>query len=76
VRYLTDGRRHLICEPYSRENLHAMAEDLRIDRGWFHAGSLAHYDIPKTRKMEIEKKCTLVSPKDIVRIIRSVTRVP
>jgi hypothetical protein len=24
--YLTDGARHLICVPYSKENLHAMAE--------------------------------------------------
>ena len=67
MKYLTDGKRHLICIPYSLENLHAMAEDLDIKKCWFHKN---HYDIPKKRMLEIEQKCLIVSPKEIVRIIR------
>jgi hypothetical protein len=53
--------------PYSDANLHAMAKDLNLHGVWFHKN---HYDIPMTRKKEIMDKCTVVSPKDIVRIIR------
>ena len=30
LEYLTDGARHLICQPYSIENLHEMARQLNI----------------------------------------------
>lgn len=66
VEYFTDRKRHLVCKPYSIENLHAMAKDLGIHRCWFHKD---HYDIPKKRIKEIESKCTIVSSKEIVRII-------
>ena len=65
--YLTDGKRHLICVPYSIENLHIMADDLNIKRCWFHKD---HYDIPKRRIEEIEVKCEMVSSRDIVKIVR------
>ncbi len=65
--YFTDGKRHLVCIPYSTENLHAMAADLGIGRHWFHKN---HYDIPQKRMDEIESKCTIVSSKDVVKIIR------
>ena len=69
--YFTDGKRHLVCLPYSIENLHNMAADLGIGRHWFHnTNNLAHYDMPKKRMDEITSKCTLVSSKDIVKIIR------
>ena len=64
--FVTDTKRHLVCIPYSIENLHQMALELGIDRAWFHKN---HYDIPKRRISEIENKCKIVSPKDIVRII-------
>jgi len=70
MRYLTDGKRHLVCLPYSIENLHKMAEDLEIGRHWFHKGKLAHYDIPKSRMKELMDLCELVSSKDIVHIIK------
>lgn len=66
--YVTDKERHLVCVPYSIENLHKMAEELGIDKCWFHKN---HYDIPKTRIEEIEEKCTIVDPKNIVEIIKS-----
>ncbi len=66
MRFFTDGRRHLVCVPYSKENLHEMARCLGIKRCWFHRD---HYDIPKKRIEEITTKCDVVSSKDIVRII-------
>lgn len=67
MEYLTDGQRHLICFPYSKENLHKMADDLGIKRCWFHRN---HYDIPKKRIAEIEAKCRFVSSREIVKIIK------
>ena len=67
MKYLTDGKRHLISYPYSIENCHLMAIDLGIKRCWWHRD---HYDIPKKRIAEIEAKCEIVSSKEIVKIIR------
>ena len=67
LEYFCDNKRHLVCKPYSFVNLHLMAEDLGIKKCWFHKD---HYDIPKRRIDEITKKCQVVSPKDIVRIIK------
>ena len=64
--YLTDGKRHLICAPYSKENLHLMAKKLNIKKCWFHK---THYDIPKRRIEEIEKQCVKISSKQLVKII-------
>lgn len=64
--YVTDGKRHLVCWPYSKANLHIMAKELGLKRCWFHKD---HYDIPKRRQQEIEAQCVLVSSKDIVYLI-------
>ena len=66
LQYFCDNKRHLVCKPYSIENLHKMAEDLKIKRCWFHKN---HYDIPKKRIDEISDKCVLISPKEILKII-------
>jgi hypothetical protein len=66
IRFYTDGKRHLVCVPYSIENLHAMADQLGIRRCWFHRD---HYDIPKKKLTEVENQCIMVSSKEIVRII-------
>lgn len=68
MKYFCDTSRHLICVPYSLQNLHKMAEDLGIKRCWFHKD---HYDIPKRRVDEITAKCSVVSSKYIVDIIRN-----
>jgi hypothetical protein len=69
--YICDKKRHLVCIPYSIDNLHQMADDLNIDRAWFHrTKGLEHYDLPLERIQEITSKCIVVSPKNIVRIIR------
>ncbi len=46
---LFDDARHLVCVPYTRANLHRVAEWLGIRRCWFHGGRWPHYDIPKRR---------------------------
>lgn len=66
--YVTDGKRHLICLPYSIDNLHKMAYELNINHCWFHKN---HYDIPIKRIEEIEKKCKILSSKEIIRIINA-----
>lgn len=69
--YYCDESRHLVCVPYSIENLHAMAKDLGIDRCWLHKSpGHVHYDIPKRRIAEIQAKCVVVSSREILRIIR------
>lgn len=66
--YYCDSMRHLICVPYSIDNLHLMAEDLDIKRCWFDKD---HYDIPKRRIEEIHSKCFVVSPRVILEIIKN-----
>ena len=66
MKYFCDNKRHLICIPYSIENLHIMANDLQLKKCWFHKN---HYDIPKKRIIEIQNKCKIISSKDIVKII-------
>lgn len=68
--YLTDGQRHLICYPYSKDNLHRMASDLNIKKHWMHKN---HYDIPKSRIDEITEKCTMITTKELIKIINGST---
>ena len=70
MKYYCDNSRHLICEPYSIENLHKMALELNINKCWFHNSNHPHYDIPKTRIAEITAKCELVSSKGLLKIIK------
>jgi hypothetical protein len=73
LRYLCDRSRHIVCLPYSIENLHAMAEDLRLSRGWFHDGRWPHYDMPSHRIEELTARCEVVSPRVILQVIRTGT---
>lgn len=73
MRFFSDDQRHLVCWPYSVENLHQMAQELGIKRCWFHAGRLAHYDVPKTRREEIASKTEVVSSRTILTIIKGGT---
>ncbi len=68
--YYCDNQRHLVCRPYSIDNLHLMAQWLGIDRAWFHNKSYAHYDIPKRRVGIIGDKCIKVSPREILAIVK------
>jgi len=70
--YYCDNERHLVCVPYSIENLHKMAKDLGIKRCWYHSSAkYKHYDIPKRRIDEITKKCIMVTSKEILEICKS-----
>lgn len=68
LKFYCDKHRHLVCVPYSIENLHLMAQELGIKRCWFHKD---HYDIPKRRVAEIEAKCVVVSSREILKIIKN-----
>ena len=70
MQYFCDKARHLVCKPYSVENLHRMAEDLGINRCWFHSDRHPHYDIPKLRVSEIMGRVQVVSSKEILRITK------
>tara|TARA_R110000822_G_scaffold95196_2_gene217833 strand:- start:382 stop:522 length:141 start_codon:yes stop_codon:yes gene_type:complete len=45
-----------------------MAEELGIKKCWFHKD---HFDIPKKRLKEIQEKTIVVSPKEILKIVRN-----
>jgi Protein of unknown function (DUF4031) len=64
--YYCDNKRHLVCKPYSIENLHQMAKELNLKKCWFHHD---HYDIPKKRIKEIQIKCRIISVREIYNII-------
>lgn len=68
MEYYCDTQRHLVCVPYSLENLHEMARDLGIKPCWFHKD---HYDIPKKRITEIQAKCKVIKPREILSIIKN-----
>jgi hypothetical protein len=70
VTFYCDTKRHLICVPYSVENLHRMAEQLGIKRCWFHSGNKPHYDIPKKRIQEITAKCVVVGSKKLLQLMQ------
>jgi hypothetical protein len=71
MKYYCDEMRHLVCVPYTIENLHKMAHDLNIKRCWFHKSKdHEHYDIPKRRIQEIQSKCQVVSSRDILMIMK------
>ena len=71
MKFYCDNQRHLICVPYSVDNLHVMAEILGIKRCWFHnAPGHPHYDIPKKRIAEIQAKCTVISTRKLLELIQ------
>jgi hypothetical protein len=69
LQYVCDDARHLICVPYSVENLHKMAKDLEIKKCWFHNSKWKHYDIPLRRIDEIKSKCRVVSSRELLQLI-------
>lgn len=70
LRFFVDRKRHLVCVPYSIENLHRMARELGIGRHWYHGGKFPHYDVPKSRVAEIQTRCTVVRSREILQIIK------
>ena len=70
MNFFCDNARHLVCVPYSVENLHAMGVALDIKKCWYHAGKFPHYDIPKRRIAEIQAQCEIVTSREILNIIK------
>lgn len=69
--FYCDDARHLICVPYTVENLHTMAAQLGIKRCWFHPHPQhPHYDIPKRRIVEITARCTLITSRELLDLTR------
>lgn len=67
--YLTDGRKNIICLPYTEENLHEMAKELEIPERYFNKN---RYTIPDTLRDNIEDKCSFVSSQTLFRTIYKV----
>jgi len=65
--FYCDNNRHIVCKPYSIENLHEMAKQLSIKRCWFHKN---HYDMPKKRINEITAKCIKITTRQLFKIIK------
>ena len=70
MEYYCDTKRHLICVPYSVDNLHEMAKYLNIGGHWYHGGKFPHYDIPMKRKNEIEDVANVITTRELLEIIR------
>jgi hypothetical protein len=47
-----------------------MAQELDINKCWYHRGKYPHYDIPKKRIMEIMSKCKIINTKELFLIIK------
>lgn len=69
MKYYCDNKRHLVCVPYSIENLHLMAEELGIKKCWFHKN---HYDIPKRMISFVTNVAEVVTQRQILQIIKTV----
>lgn len=67
---ICDNYRHLVCYPFTIDNLHTVAKRLNIKRCWYHAGNNPHYDIPKRRKEEIMTQCIVFESKELLNLIR------
>lgn len=67
---MVDKGRHLICVPYSIAGLHATAAQLGIERFWYHPGRFPHYDIPRYRFEELKRLYGVVSPKELLKVIK------
>ncbi len=68
--FYCDNKRHLVCKPFSIENLHEMAKQLNIKKCWYHNCKHPHYDIPKLRIEEIQSKCIIIDTKSILLITK------
>lgn len=71
IEAICDDMRHVACRPFTLENLHAVAVRLRIHRCWFHNDARhPHYDMPIRRIFEITAKCTLVSARELLAVVK------
>lgn len=72
LRYLCDENRHLICLPFSLENMKEMLFQLELKRkGLSKTPGKRFYRIPHERLLEIMAQCELVPAWEILEIITS-----
>lgn len=72
LEYYCDNQGHLVCLPYTIDNLHQMANELGLDQSHFKSHPKhAHYLISDNQKDTIMPQCHLVSSKHIIYIVRS-----
>lgn len=73
--YYADRQRHLVCEPYSRAALLAMADALGIGRHWLHGGRLAHVDIPQraVQRVLADPRVQVVTARQVLAIVKGAT---
>jgi hypothetical protein len=64
-----DEMRHIANDPYDLELLHKEVAAIGIKRCWFHRD---HYDAPKKRFEELKKTLRVVSPREMLRLVRGV----
>lgn len=76
LKYYSDDSRHLICVPYTRENLMVMMKDLNINPCWLHRSTFLHVDIPKRRIAEIQARTTVISGRELVTMIKEQGLIP
>lgn len=68
--YLTDGVENVICLPYSKENMHKMADDLGIKKSWFKND---RFKVTKEFLDENEDALETVLPTTLFRSIRNIS---
>lgn len=71
MQYFYDTMRHLVCVPYSIDNLHVMAKDLGIGKHWFDPSPYPHYDIPKRMMEAINRRAKQVRPREVLAIVKN-----
>jgi hypothetical protein len=65
LQFICDSNRHMVCQPFSVDNLHRMAASLHIDRTWFFDD---YYLIPGNRVQEMMALCEVRSPAEVAQI--------
>lgn len=68
--FLSDGRRNLICVPYSIENMKKMADELGIKKTWLKKD---RFVIPEDYFEVVETKCNIVSTQTLFRTLKGIS---
>lgn len=69
IRYLCDEAGHLICTPYTTENLHVAARHLTLGPLFYKTEPYPHYAVPWMRIEDVRAKCDAVEEAAILAIV-------
>ena len=67
--YCLDDDLHLICMPYSDENIRMMAEHLKLVRNWLVSGRHKYYEVPLHEAQRIASQTLRVSHGQLISVI-------